>query len=984
MRRDSTAAAWRYANPAFFAHCRGDVLMLSLAAPSPQLLAAAALRLAPPLRACPRGCAEESTCQPECLVAECNWDGGQCRRRFEEAGADAAAACDRAACAVWEERWSLQCVAGCVTAQCDWSEANARCRALLDPLAACPLFDAAAYASLRRQTDVAFVSAAATDDDDDDDDDDCGYSKYFYGYHYHPWYYDDDGTYYPYYYHSHYSYYDYYGSLYYYCWSDTRKWGALGGYGRCVVNSTCTAGSGSCRTIDDNGRAMRQEYRDGTHLLDEGPSIGLCADKPRLPVSGFSYSTAEMESLAQLSIDEMFSKVCVVVSLVFAQCHGAILMLCLAAPSLQFPGCGSSPLEVRGNHAGRNGGGLYQSPCAVASAQRGSCFIGEMVVGAEVAARIVFEANSATGGGGGVFTSCPDLGPCKAMLESELGVPRPRGQAAGRVLALRANRAGGYGNDVGSAPARMQGVLRQTRCVPGRDGLDLAVQLLDALGQAVVSPAAKLPYLVEVRVCAAANDCASRLGNELQAAILLQYSSSLLYTIDMGANLLYCRVGYGSVAVHISLAGSEFEDVEALSQTHEVACESCPADYALTVTNRANGALWSCQECLIAEYVLDPNNPDHACTTCPAAALCSASGVCMLKDPHGTASGCAGADGLRGAWEPDHLSGQYRLQQCPPGYRLVNSSAQGGFSHDSQGCFACPAGYYLDDLSATAIQMFDKPSEFCKRCPLHAKCPHGSSLETLVVPPNFWRLSNATSRLYPCYEDSAGLSSCRGSNTPVSRRSEGFDDSIYCIEGHRGPRCAVCVSPSQYFDVISARCEDCTSSDRLVLVGSVIGGIAAFSALGCLVLWNVKPADWIARRFARRLALNSARIGAGAKFKQIVGFGQIFNTLSAVYGVRFHSNFQSFFSVLKVFNFDVVDVLLPGKCVGSISRRITATAIAPFVLTLMVMFVIAAKDSLKRTATRAISSRKFAILGQCMYAAIFIFFLALPSVRPSC
>jgi hypothetical protein len=93
-------------------------------------------------------------------------------------------------------------------------------------------------------------------------------------------------------------------------------------------------------------------------------------------------------------------------------------------------------------------------------------------------------------------------------------------------------------------------------------------------------------------------------------------------------------------------------------------------------------------------------------------------------------------------------------------------------------------------------------------------------------------------------------------------------------------------------------------------VGSVVVGIAAFWTFGYLCVSKFEGFH----RVVHRLVLNSSRTGAVAKFKQIVGFGQIFNSLTSVYGVKLHSDFQSWFTFLGIFNFDLAEFLLPGNC----------------------------------------------------------------------
>jgi hypothetical protein len=154
-----------------------------------------------------------------------------------------------------------------------------------------------------------------------------------------------------------------------------------------------------------------------------------------------------------------------------------------------------------------------------------------------------------------------------------------------------------------------------------------------------------------------------------------------------------------------------------------------------------------------------------------------------------------------------------------------------------------------------------------------------------------------------------------------------------------------------------------------------LGVVAALPGLYFWAFSKYKIVGWI----ARRLAVHASRIGAGAKFKQLVAFSQIFNALGAVYGVQLHPDFKSYYSFLSIFNFDVVDLVLPGKCVGSLGRRIAVTALLPFGITLCAVSMIMAVQMVRHIKMGATVSGT-RIWGQSLYATILILFLVLPSV----
>ncbi len=91
---------------------------------------------------------------------ECNFDDGECRERFTRAGPDARNACDRSVCSAWQQNGWLGCYSPCLRASCAWS-GHTGCAVTRQRLAACPLFDAAVYASLADEPGLIYVNAAS-------------------------------------------------------------------------------------------------------------------------------------------------------------------------------------------------------------------------------------------------------------------------------------------------------------------------------------------------------------------------------------------------------------------------------------------------------------------------------------------------------------------------------------------------------------------------------------------------------------------------------------------------------------------------------------------------------------------------------------------------------------------------------------------------------------------------------------------------------
>ena len=90
---------------------------------------------------------------------------------------------------------------------------------------------------------------------------------------------------------------------------------------------------------------------------------------------------------------------------------------------------------------------------------------------------------------------------------------------------------------------------------------------------------------------------------------------------------------------------------------------------------------------------------------------------------------------------------------------------------------------------------------------------HGStSLATVRINPNHWRLSARSTSISLCLESSDGNSPCAG-GTDAGDEDElkpGYVGSGYCRAGHTGPLCQVCSASDYYFDDEAAmECIEC-------------------------------------------------------------------------------------------------------------------------------------------------------------------------------
>ena len=106
-------------------------------------------------------------------------------------------------------------------------------------------------------------------------------------------------------------------------------------------------------------------------------------------------------------------------------------------------------------------------------------------------------------------------------------------------------------------------------------------------------------------------------------------------------------------------------------------------------------------------------------------------------------------------------------------------------------CDQCAIHFYLMDVNV------EPSTDACIECPTGAECPAGRTVETIIMQPRYWRLSNRTASTYECTS-----SACLGGNW--NRTSDAF-----CALGYEGPLCEWCSDPDRYYDDATATCKAC-------------------------------------------------------------------------------------------------------------------------------------------------------------------------------
>eukprot|EP00961_Rhodomonas_salina_P277380 3748372-Rhodomonas_salina.1 len=571
------------------------------------------------LDACRVEC-EADTCDLACLKPECNFANGQCAERFEQTDPDALTACDRSQCSFQMQEWTASCYEECMVSSCDWGEDNPHCRAHLQSLSACPLFDAAAYHSASSQPGLVYVEG-----------------------------------------------------------------GTAGGYGRCNANgcSARTEGNATvsaCQTVDDQGTLQAQQCENCPSHDSGVESWGVCAQRPRLPVSGWDYDEAMLEAVWKMPLGEALAR---------------------------FPGCGSAPLILENNSAAHFGGGLWQDTCNGVLEASGRCFVGGMDARTQATVWVQVRGNTADVGGA-VATGCSNFEACDPLLAQTLGLPSAK-HPRPTSLSMSDNVASGYGTDVATGPAHM--VVEQGRAspyVPGQSVLDVRVTLLDAHQQVIRASRVELDYLLMLLVCPVEGPCSQ--SSAVQPAAFLAYSSGPVEVLASQVLLQTCDSVANGVVLQLSLVREKLAAIQGLNQRVSVPCAPCQAGQTTVTTETEGKVLRTCTACSRSQYCVDPLKAEYGCEACPRGALC-ASGECLLRHWPRLNATCESGELLVGDWELDPEPGRLRLVSCPARHELV-TSVDGVFAPSVQQCRPC-----------TALEYVVNPNEQgCQPCPASCEC----------------------------------------------------------------------------------------------------------------------------------------------------------------------------------------------------------------------------------------------------------------------
>ena len=207
------------------------------------------------------------------------------------------------------------------------------------------------------------------------------------------------------------------------------------------------------------------------------------------------------------------------------------------------------------------------------------------------------------------------------------------------------------------------------------------------------------------------------------------------------------------------------------------------------------------------------------------------------------------------------------LAKCDPGF--YNSADDGSCIECPEGLFAsgtqvrdscteCSAGTYGPHTGLSkclecswGTVAVNKGATLCVPCPTGAICPNG---DTIQVTEGGWRTGTDSDTIYEC---------------PLPAACIGGNGTSLCLEGHKGPKCAVC-KPEYFLSEFTGTCKFCEQSESgIVAVLLVMLAVAAVAFAVALVIAVKKmaAADDVKSDKLRKNAKRAAHLWDVAKFK---------------------------------------------------------------------------------------------------------------------
>ena len=267
---------------------------------------------------------------------------------------------------------------------------------------------------------------------------------------------------------------------------------------------------------------------------------------------------------------------------------------------------------------------------------------------------------------------------------------------------------------------------------------------------------------------------------------------------------------------------------------------------------------------------------------------------------------------------------------------------------------------------------------------------HGStSLASVRIEPNYWRLSAKSMSLSVCLELADGNSSCVGGSDAGNEDEfkPGYTGSGYCKVGHTGPLCQVCNTSDYYFDRETAmECIECPAVfKRLALPLGIIGGLLALVVLLVLVikrLYGERLHELVATM--KRVVARIRQLNLVPRCKLLITFYQVASQITTVYNVQLTGSSNDLYKdSVAPFSWATVNwdgYLFPGQCVPlGFQFRLLLRALTPLLLLIAIPLCVVAFFYFRRA--RGTGGRW--LINALMVAApfaLFVSFVMCPTV----
>ena len=356
---------------------------------------------------------------------------------------------------------------------------------------------------------------------------------------------------------------------------------------------------------------------------------------------------------------------------------------------------------------------------------------------------------------------------------------------------------------------------------------------------------------------------------------------------------------------------------------NSTACRGCPVGNVCV--NRSSAPL----PCPAGRFGASAMSSFDECRICPPATWCSVG----ASEPTNCSAGTHSPLPERKACDAcavGHFSpeGSTNCTKCEQG-KYAASAGQGmcipcphrlSSPEGAGSCSVCDEHYYLVNDDVDRSELMAKPDTYCDECPDHDKlstaelserCPFNTTLMTLVVPRDHWRLSLLSQKISKCEAHN-----CQGG------MDAGIHGEGYCAEGRTGPKCFLCQKgKGLYNDADTGECLPCPDAGGAI-ARAVGVAIAFLAAVAIIVVALAHPMCQERVRVLRRLRHSIDRLmtyvkstGLQCKLKILFSFYGIATVLNSTYDAKLPPAYTDW--VDKVFKWAKMDwgaLVLPSEC----------------------------------------------------------------------